>query len=434
VVDPRAVEYVRANRGQYAPEALKAALLKGGISDADADEAIRLAALPPPMPMPVAAAPAPAPAALPPEPAPAQPPPASGPAPAGFSLEAVFATARSVVLEPTAFYRTMPRDGGWNEPMLFLLSMAAASAVVHFVAHAVLHFGRGGALGVVAGGFMVLFSLFLIPLTVAFGSVLVHVLWLVLGSKQSLETSFRCVAYSAALMPVQALAQSLPFVGAVAGIAVFLYSAYLFVPASVEVHGLSRPKVLVAAAFLAGIPLMIALVLGVVAWKASRLMRGGGADRALAMALMSAAAQKPGGPAPASGLGLIGVPPVDPDALKALLPAAIPGFTRTSIQTFRQAVAAGALISARGLYAAADGGRLKIDLVDSAGLPGVLPAARVSSYDPVKRGGSLQFVQGGRFLVSVSGQGVDSAALEAAASAVDVAALEALPSRSVVPK
>ena len=53
MVDPRCVEYIRANKEKYPLEALKAALLKAGVSPADVEEAVRLAAAPPPREIPV---------------------------------------------------------------------------------------------------------------------------------------------------------------------------------------------------------------------------------------------------------------------------------------------------------------------------------------------------------------------------------------------
>lgn len=444
MADPRAVEYVRANLGKYPVESLKAALVKGGLSPADAEEAARLAALPPEPP---AAPPAPAFVPADPLPAPASATPAeAAPAPAADpTADGYFATARAVVLEPTAFCRAMPRTGGWKDPMLFLVVMTAASSALQLLTGSLLHgamgHGAASALGMLGGGVVAVFSLVFVPLAVVVGAAMVHVLWKIMGSKQGFETSFRCVAYSGALFPVQAVAGAIPFAGPFLVLLVYLYSAWMFLPISVEAHEIPRGRVYAVLGTCAAAAVVLAAVVGVFAVKVLRSMRGAGLDRLLAAqaasgspaaaspaALFRAAQPAAPPPAPAAPAPYASAPPLDTEVLKALIPARLPGFNRINLQSFRQGMAGGLmLVSARGDYAAADGGRVEIDLVDSAGIPNVLPpSARVDDYDQTRRAGAVQRVIAGRFLVKASGMGVDDAALAAAAEAIDGAALEKL--------
>jgi len=125
MVDPRCVDYIRTHKDKYPMDALKAALLKAGASPSDVEEAARLAVAPP-----MRRSSAPFAEIFPTAAASGDAAPAQGPAPArpadisGPSLLAqargLLPRARSVVLDPAGFFRTMPRRGGWREPLFFL--------------------------------------------------------------------------------------------------------------------------------------------------------------------------------------------------------------------------------------------------------------------------------------------------------------------------
>lgn len=232
MADPRAVEYARANLGKFPPDALKAALVKAGLPEAEAEEALREAA----------GAPAAAVAA------PAAPAPAADPA-------GIVQTALASLSDPAAFYRAMPREGGWTEPMVFVLAMAFLSAVAGGAAHLLLS-GRSSS-GLLAAGLVVGGSV-LGPLFVLLFSAFCHGIWRVLGSRASFETSMRCVAYTSSLVPLQALLGAVPVAGALMGMAAFGYRLYMLGVASVEVHGLPRNRVLAAGAILIGGSLLAA--------------------------------------------------------------------------------------------------------------------------------------------------------------------------------
>jgi hypothetical protein len=50
--------------------------------------------------------------------------------PAGSLVAAILSPARGVLTSPTAFFRTMPRSGGFANPLAFVVAMALASSLV----------------------------------------------------------------------------------------------------------------------------------------------------------------------------------------------------------------------------------------------------------------------------------------------------------------
>ena len=71
------------------------------------------------------------------------------------------------------------------------------------------------------------------------GAAILFVIWRLLGSQQSYEVSFRCAAYALAITPITAAIDFIPYLGVVVGLA---WTAFIFVCASVEVHG-TEPKI-----------------------------------------------------------------------------------------------------------------------------------------------------------------------------------------------
>jgi len=64
-------------------------------------------------------------------------------------------------------------------------------------------------------------------------ALLLYVVWKLMGSHESYETAFRCLAFIAALTPVTALLGFLPYIGSL--ISIILYTSFLVIT-SAEVH------------------------------------------------------------------------------------------------------------------------------------------------------------------------------------------------------
>ena len=138
-----------------------------------------------------------------------------------------------LITAPRQFFRTMPTTGGYGDPIAFMIVMGIAAAMVQII----LNFIGLGHFGMVAMAATGLLSILLLPLMMIVGgfimAALAYAVWRFLGSTRDFETAFRCIAYSAAISPVVALAGVVPYVGGLAHIA---WAAFLMFIASIETH------------------------------------------------------------------------------------------------------------------------------------------------------------------------------------------------------
>lgn len=162
----------------------------------------------------------------------------------GIDFAAIPQTAIRVVTSPAAFFREMPKSGGFLEPLVFMVVMSVFSGVLGGVLHALsnilgLHLYTG-----VAVGFM---AIVMMPVLAAIGSAIfgfiaagiLFVIWKLMGSNEDYETAYRCTAYLAAITPITTVLGIIPYVGGAIGLVVMLY--YL-VTASVEAQGIPLRK------------------------------------------------------------------------------------------------------------------------------------------------------------------------------------------------
>ena len=148
--------------------------------------------------------------------------------------------AIKLIINPVEFFRTMPKSGGLIEPMFFLVVTVLVDVVLVFVESFVSH-GAGmyglGMLGI---------SLFIVPIIAVILSLFVagifYVVWSFMGSGESYEASFRCLAYMQSIVPVTILISIVPYL-ALLGIAWWFF---LMVIATREAHNLPvKPALLV---------------------------------------------------------------------------------------------------------------------------------------------------------------------------------------------
>lgn len=155
-----------------------------------------------------------------------------------FDLSDVLETAIRVIKDPASFYRSMPRDGGYAQPLIFIAVMAIFTGIIMAIASL---FG-GGRLGGLGAG---LASVIIVPIMMIIGysiaAAILFVIWKLMGSTQRYQTAFRCQAFASSILPVTALLSLIPYLGTVASIA---WGTWLVINASVEVHGIPRQKAL----------------------------------------------------------------------------------------------------------------------------------------------------------------------------------------------
>jgi len=156
------------------------------------------------------------------------PPPASG----GFDLGVVIQQAKQVVTAPVEFYRSMPREGGFSEPVIFAMVMAAAAGAVFAVLSII---------GLTGAGFAGIAAIIVMPIGMLIGSfigaAILFVIWKLMGSPRNFEGAYRSVAYSTAITPILTVFSIIPYLGTIIRVA---WSTWLMIIASVEVH--ERPR------------------------------------------------------------------------------------------------------------------------------------------------------------------------------------------------
>lgn len=163
----------------------------------------------------------------------------------GFDINHVISEAKRVLTSPVAFYQTMPKTGGFANPVIFVAVMAFASGVIA----AILSLLGVGQLGGMAMG---LSSIILMPIFAVIGSfigaAILFVIWKLMGSPESYETAYRCLAFGTAIYPIITILSIIPYVASIIGVAWF---SYLMIEASTHVHGRDRQKATIVFGILA---------------------------------------------------------------------------------------------------------------------------------------------------------------------------------------
>ena len=149
-------------------------------------------------------------------------------------------SAIKLIASPVEFYRAMPKTGGFLDPLFFLVMTVLLDVVLVSVKSAVSH-GAG------VNDLRMMIVWLLIALLIAvivsfFVAGIFFAIWSFMGSKESYETSYRCLAYVQVITPVAILLSAVPYLGLL-GIAWWFY---LMVIATREVHALAIKSALLA--------------------------------------------------------------------------------------------------------------------------------------------------------------------------------------------
>ena len=149
-------------------------------------------------------------------------------------VNGIVSTALKVITNPSGFYRDMPKTGGFQHPIIFLVVMMVVSMVIGYIG-SLAHIGispMGGMMGSGAlAGIIIAPIIGLIFSFIAAG--ILFVIWKIMGSQENYETAYRCAAYSSGIIPVTSVLGFIPYLGSVA---VLLWCFYLLIAASIEVH------------------------------------------------------------------------------------------------------------------------------------------------------------------------------------------------------
>lgn len=149
-----------------------------------------------------------------------------------FDLVRILRTAVWVVTSPVHFFKVMPRLGGYLEPLIFMVVMGFIGASLQAV------FGFVGLqpveLEIDAASLIIMLTL-VIVVSGFVAAAIYFVIWRLMGSQESFETSFRCNAYISALIPITTVLNLIPFFAP--GVSIILSTIFLVV-ASIHVHRL----------------------------------------------------------------------------------------------------------------------------------------------------------------------------------------------------
>ena len=154
-----------------------------------------------------------------------------------FDIGQVRDTALQVLTEPVEFYRTMPKTGGFTNPIIFLVVMALVTGAM-FTFVSFLGVRSAGAIAISAAAIIFFPIMALIASFVS--AAIVFIIWKLMGSQESFETAYRCLAFASAIYPVMAVLSLIPYLGSLITV---VWGVYLLIVAGIEVHRLNPQRV-----------------------------------------------------------------------------------------------------------------------------------------------------------------------------------------------
>lgn len=172
-----------------------------------------------------------------------------------FDINTVIEDAKKVITDPAGFYREMPTEGGYANPVIFVAVMAAVTGLMVAIFSVI---GLGGS-AMMAGavGFA---AIFMVPIFMVIGSfigaAIAFVIWKLMGSDKDYEVAYRCVAYTMAILPILTIVSIIPYLGVVVRA---VWGFFLMSTASVEVHKLSAQTAKIVFGVLFGLSLLFGL-------------------------------------------------------------------------------------------------------------------------------------------------------------------------------
>lgn len=153
-----------------------------------------------------------------------------------IDLNEIKETAIKVLTSPQAFFKEMPKTGGYIKPLIFMIAMGVVGGLIQSLFSIIgLQVATGMAMGVA--------SIILVPIIVGIfgfvGAAILFLIWKLVGSQEDYETAYRCTAYISALTPITCVLGIVPYVGGAVGIALAIYFTII---ASIEVHRIPSQK------------------------------------------------------------------------------------------------------------------------------------------------------------------------------------------------
>ncbi len=166
-------------------------------------------------------------------------------------IQKIKTTGISVITRPAEFFRSMPKTGGFADPLIFIAIMGALSGIIHAVFSII---GLGMNVSFLTAIGLIIIMPIVVVIFSFIGAGIFFVLWKLLGSVQSYETAYRCVAYASAITPVTTLLGVIPYLGAIIAL---VWMLFLMVTASTEVHNLESQKAWIVFGIIFGLLILL---------------------------------------------------------------------------------------------------------------------------------------------------------------------------------
>lgn len=171
-----------------------------------------------------------------------------------FNFGTVIEDAKKVITDPVGFYKSMPTTGGYANPLIFVVVMTLATAIIGFLLSAIgiVKFNA------IVGGAVTIGMVIIIPIFAVLGSfiaaAIMFVIWKLMGSEKDYETAYRCIAYSSAIAPVIAVISLIPYL---ANLIKALWGGFLIYTASTEVHKIKNQTAMIVIGILTALNVFI---------------------------------------------------------------------------------------------------------------------------------------------------------------------------------
>lgn len=171
-----------------------------------------------------------------------------------FNIGTVIEDAKKVITDPIGFYKSMPTTGGYANPVIFVVVMTLATAIIGFLLSAIgiVKFNA------IVGGAVTIGMVIFIPIAAVIFSfiaaAIMFVIWKLMGSEKDYETAYRCIAYSSAIGPVIAVISLIPYL---ANLIKALWGGFLIYTASTEVHKIKNQTAMIVVGILTALNVFI---------------------------------------------------------------------------------------------------------------------------------------------------------------------------------
>ena len=165
--------------------------------------------------------------------------------------------AVNVITKPAKFFKTMPKTGGFLEPLIFAIIMGVIAGIIRALI-GIFHFTYISERVTECLGFIILYPIFIASGSFIVAAILFVIWWKLMESQENYETSCRCIAYLAALAPIVVMISAIPYVGNIINMAICVY--YLVI-ASKHVHNIPEQKAWLVFGIIGAILVLILIAL-----------------------------------------------------------------------------------------------------------------------------------------------------------------------------